>query len=259
MAYGMLRYFAASKLQPPIVWDGGIEETSAGSTMHVAPLAGATIAGHTGAGIRTMTVYGDAPREHSLRLIPRRMASLLDVGSGSGHFLEAVKASCPDIETWAIDPNQDCSQRKGVDHFVSGTYPIDLPIQSFDVIVFNDVLEHMVDPWSVLRDTLSYLSRDGTVIASIPNIRHYSVVKPLVMNGKFTYREAGLLDRTHLRFFTIASAVSLFVESGYIVNHASHERLTTGGASRLLRLGGRASVPFRARHISIAAQPKTNR
>lgn len=200
--------------------------------------------------------YGDADRDHTLRLIPPTTATLLDVGSGSGHFLEATKAIYPDIETWAIDPNQDCSQRPGVDHFILGHYPADIGPITFDTIVFNDVLEHLVDPWQVLRDTVDRLSPDGLVLASIPNIRHYSVLRPLLVQGQFTYREMGILDRTHLRFFTLASACDLFTQAGYEIVTASYARISDKGvALTLLRAGGRLTVPFRARHLAIAAKP----
>lgn len=144
--------------------------------------------------------------------------------------------------------------RPGVDHFVSGSYPEALPPRQFDAIVFNDVLEHLVDPWSALRESKSFLTDGGMVIASIPNVRHYSVIKPLVVSGRFEYQDAGLLDRTHLRFFTFTSSVDLFESTGFRVTHVSHERITSSGsAAKLLSLLGQVTVPFRARHIAIAA------
>lgn len=185
--------------------------------------------------------YGDADREHTLRLVPGNAASVLDVGSGSGHFLETLKRRQPHTITWAIDANQDCSQRPGVDNFVRGIYPEAAPREQFDVVVFNDVLEHLVDPWSALRDTHGYLSPDGVVIASIPNIRHYSVIKPLVAQGRFTYREMGLLDRTHLRFFTFSSACDLFETTGFTIRGqlilSGVMRLGAKGAGGRGRLG----------------------
>ena len=190
-----------------------------------------------------------------LDLLPAAFDSILDVGSGSGHFLEMVKAARPDVETWAIDPSQDCSLRNGVDHFLLGSFPADVAPRTFDVIVFNDVLEHMEDPWMALRQTRRFLTSSGRVSASIPNVRHYSVVKPLLVSGRFTYQDAGILDRTHLRFFTLSGVKQLFVDTGFRVVECRYEHLTNNGtAASLLRLGGPLTKPFRARHVAVSAR-----
>ncbi len=85
-----------------------------------------------------------------------------------------------------------------------------MPARQFDVILCLDVLEHMVDPWAVVGRLVSqYLKAGGILIASVPNVRHYSVTLPLLLGGKWDYADAGLLDRTHLRFFTRHSALQL--------------------------------------------------
>jgi hypothetical protein len=82
--------------------------------------------------------------------------------------------------------------------------------EKFDLILCLDVLEHMVDPWHVVdRLATQYLASGGTLIVSLPNVRHYSVVMPLLFAGQWAYETAGLLDRTHLRFFTKTSAMEL--------------------------------------------------
>jgi SAM-dependent methyltransferase len=86
----------------------------------------------------------------------------------------------------------------------------------YDVIVFADVLEHLVDPRSVLRKVRSLLAPDGFVVASIPNVTHQSLVFEL-MNGRFEYRDFGLLDATHIRFFDYLGVLRLFEETGYVV------------------------------------------
>jgi 2-polyprenyl-3-methyl-5-hydroxy-6-metoxy-1,4-benzoquinol methylase len=87
----------------------------------------------------------------------------------------------------------------------------------FDCIVFNDVLEHMPDPWEVLRMTRHLLSPIGTVVASIPNVRYLPVSVRLLLNGDFSYADVGVMDRTHLRFFTMRTMHELFEASGYAV------------------------------------------
>jgi hypothetical protein len=122
---------------------------------------------------------------------------------------------------WGIDPTPPPDDRPlPYERRITGSFPDDLPAtEPFDCIVFNDVLEHMIDPWSVLATTRSLLSARGVVVASIPNIRHVSVLLPLLVRGRWSYMEWGVLDRTHLRFFTRRSMISMFEGAGYRVTH----------------------------------------
>jgi len=80
----------------------------------------------------------------------------------------------------------------------------------FDLILCLDVLEHMLDPWRVVdRLVTQHLAVGGTLLVSLPNVRHYSVTLPLIFQGRWDYNDAGILDRTHVRFFTPHSAVQL--------------------------------------------------
>ena len=99
-------------------------------------------------------------------------------------------------------------------------YIDELPNNYFDVIYFNDVLEHLVDPFDVL-DRIKYkLSDDGLVISSIPNLRSYDTFMKLLFKKDFKYDEDGILDKTHLRFFTKKSIRRIYEDLGYtIVTH----------------------------------------
>jgi Methyltransferase domain len=84
----------------------------------------------------------------------------------------------------------------------------------FDTILCLDVLEHMVDPWQVVhRLVTQHLAPGGTLVVTVPNIQHHTVVLPLLLKGRWQYEEAGILDRTHLRFFSRHSAVSLLAHT----------------------------------------------
>jgi methionine biosynthesis protein MetW len=87
---------------------------------------------------------------------------------------------------------------------------------SFDVILFGDVLEHLVRPWQVLSDLRANLSIGGSVVVSIPNIAHWDTRMNL-LRGRFNYEDQGLLDGTHLRFFTHRTARELLEQTGYRV------------------------------------------
>ena len=91
-----------------------------------------------------------------------------------------------------------------------------LPDQHFDVAIFGDVLEHLRNPWQILKETKNLLKADGYVVASIPNIAHASI-RLALLQGKFEYSELGILDNTHLRFFTRKTVEELFDKSGYLI------------------------------------------
>lgn len=86
----------------------------------------------------------------------------------------------------------------------------------FDVVLCGDVLEHLKDPWSVLERVRSVLKPGGRVVASIPNIAERNVVLNLIL-GRFEYQKLGLLDETHIRFFTAGTVQKLFESTGYVV------------------------------------------
>jgi SAM-dependent methyltransferase len=88
---------------------------------------------------------------------------------------------------------------------------------SFDVVICADVLEHLADPWRVLAMVRDVLVPGGLVIASIPNVRHESVVLPLLVAGAFEYQAQGILDRTHLRFFTFDGIRALLEGAGFVL------------------------------------------
>lgn len=83
-------------------------------------------------------------------------------------------------------------------------------------MILADVLEHLADPWETLRQVRRVLAPGGTVVASIPNVRHWQVVRDL-LEGRWEYAEAGILDRTHRWFFTRRSLARLFEETGFTV------------------------------------------
>jgi len=97
---------------------------------------------------------------------------------------------------------------------------LELPFRagSFDCIVLADVLEHLRDPWSLLTRLQPYLADDGTVVASIPNVGHYPIILGLVRH-RWRYTPEGVLDRTHLRFFTLETIRDMFTRSGFHIVH----------------------------------------
>jgi O-antigen biosynthesis protein len=107
--------------------------------------------------------------------------------------------------------------------------------RNYDTILFGDVLEHLVDPTRVLRQAAELLLPDGRVVISLPNIAYWKIRASLLM-GKFEYTSVGILDVTHLRFFTPATARRLIEESGYrlISTHPILSKGKLGGQIRRL-------------------------
>lgn len=170
---------------------------------------------------------------------------VLDVGCSRGGFGEALKAYSPDRAVYGIEPTDAARYAEEVlDGVAQGSFPSDLPPDwgGFDVISFLDVLEHLVDPWDALRRTRSLLADGGRVMASIPNIRCVAVSVPLVLRGEWRYADVGILDRTHLRFFTRSGIEDLFGESGYAIDSVVpwlREDVNTRVARTLKRFGHR--------------------
>jgi SAM-dependent methyltransferase len=106
-------------------------------------------------------------------------------------------------------------------------------VGSPDLILFLDVLEHLARPDEVLQQLTATMAAGGTVIVSLPNVAHLSVSVPLLFAARFDYRDAGILDRTHLRFFVHDSAIALMNRSGLIVRHGIRHGIT-GPRSRAL-------------------------
>ncbi|HEY6317191.1 MAG TPA: class I SAM-dependent methyltransferase [Acidimicrobiia bacterium] len=185
----------------------------------------------------------DLERAEMLEFIPASTRRLLEVGCETGRFGAALRAAYPAMEIWGIDPTPSPPNRpQAYQTRIVGSFPADIADgEKFDCVVFNDVLEHLIDPWDALRRTHSFLRPDAVVVVSIPNVRHISVLRPLLIGGRWDYRDCGILDRTHLRFFTRATAIELLRSTGYAVERvqrlqwAGSERGRVAVANRILR------------------------
>lgn len=170
-------------------------------------------------------VYIDAPRPDVEPYLPRQgVRRALDVGCGRGGFAATLRAALgPDPYLLGIEsvPSQAeyARQHSAFDRVITGYFPQVLDgdqDQTFDLITFNDVLEHIVDPWTTLAATRAHLAPGGKVIAAIPNIRYAPVMWQLA-RGRWDYTDMGTLDRTHVRFFTRATMIEMFEGVGYRV------------------------------------------
>jgi 2-polyprenyl-3-methyl-5-hydroxy-6-metoxy-1,4-benzoquinol methylase len=153
-------------------------------------------------------------RSELLKFMPSGISKILDVGCGSGDFGAFLKTQ-NNYEIWGIEPNKSSTiiAQKKLDKVITGQFEsklTELNNQKFDLICFNDVLEHLVNPSEVLELSKQFLSEPGYVMASIPNIRYYRVILSLLRDKDFKYQSFGVMDETHLRFFTKKSMIRLF-------------------------------------------------
>lgn len=161
-----------------------------------------------------------------LDMVPQG-ARVLDVGCGTGSVSSIVQ-SRRNASVVGIEPDERRAARareRGIDTRTA-LLSADVigELGSFDVVLFADVLEHLPDPLSALRLARTALAPDGVIVASVPNIAHWSVRTEL-LRGRFTYRKWGIMDGTHLRWFTDANLHFLFTTAGLAI---TRERVTAG-------------------------------
>jgi 2-polyprenyl-3-methyl-5-hydroxy-6-metoxy-1,4-benzoquinol methylase len=172
--------------------------------------------------------YYTHERPEIARLVPAGARHVVDVGCGAGALGAALKRARAGIQVRGVEPvrSQADAARASLDDVLCGTAEDPLPAcwPEPDCVLFADVLEHLVDPWQVLRTWRARLRAGGCVIASVPNALHWTA-RLAFARGHFDYERAGLLDRTHLRFFTPRTAVELVEGAGLRVTH--FERVLT--------------------------------
>jgi 2-polyprenyl-3-methyl-5-hydroxy-6-metoxy-1,4-benzoquinol methylase len=169
-----------------------------------------------------MPGYFDTLRDEIEPLVPASPAVVMDIGCGKGvtsHWLKQIR---PNITTVGVEIDRSVAAIAA--SVVDTVLVIDIDkgmeaLASYegrvDLLLLLDVLEHLHDPWARLMEFKSLLAPSGVVIASIPNVRNLKVLGPLLVKGEWRYQSSGILDRTHLRFFTRRTVIELFAGAGY--------------------------------------------
>lgn len=183
-----------------------------------------------------MQDYYSLERREIESLLPATASRVLEVGCGAGGTL-----------AWLKRDKYPAAHFVGVEGFESNREPLatvadeaiiadlngGVPVSGkYDLILALDVLEHLVKPDEIASELAGLLSPTGVLIVSVPNIAHHSVVLPLLLKRRFEYADAGILDRTHLRFFVENTALALVKETGLQVTG----KLMNGFAGRKTRL-----------------------
>ena len=150
-----------------------------------------------------------------LQYIPSKLGRVLDIGCSNGELGLLLKQEEIASEVTGIEISNESYQaaKSKLDHVIHGNVEdMKFPFEEryFDTIIFADSIEHTLNPWLVIETLSSYLKNGGKIIAFIPNTRNWKVVFSLLFNGNWEYADWGLLDRTHLRFFTKKSIPGLF-------------------------------------------------
>ena len=176
------------------------------------------------------------PRPDFVRLFPPGVDRVLDVGCGGGAIGHLLKQKGVELVVGVeLDPRAAEEARKKLDIVIEADIEgTELPFESgyFDCIILGDILEHLVDPWQTLKHLRYYLATGGAVVCSLPNVRYYKVVQGL-LSGRWEYADEGVLDRTHLRFFTLRSMKEMIEGAGLTIIRIE-QRIVTGPKAELV-------------------------
>ncbi len=173
-----------------------------------------------------LSEYFRNQRHEMLDFIPAEATVFLEVGCGEGAFADHLKKTRAQVgspvEVWGVemDPVAAAKAAAVLDRVLQGDVAkvcSDLPAGHFDCLVLNDVIEHVVDPVSLIGSLRPLLKPGGFLVASLPNVRYFFNVVDLAVHGRWDYTDEGILDRTHLRFFTRSSMIRLMDECGFTV------------------------------------------
>ena len=173
------------------------------------------------------TAPTDIYNQQLFDLIPDTLESIIEIGSGSGVLAQAIKHRTPATQYLGVEIDPEYAKLSSrycdmvfTDNIEKPSEELIKHIQSTSAIVFSDVLEHLYNPWQTLKFLRSQISNECAIYVSIPNIQHWSIIFGLI-SGNFNYTDSGLLDRTHIRFFTKNTIISMFNDCGFEVKSIS--------------------------------------
>jgi 2-polyprenyl-3-methyl-5-hydroxy-6-metoxy-1,4-benzoquinol methylase len=173
--------------------------------------------------------YYSAVRTDLVPLLPDPLGRVLDVGCGSGSTGRLLRSRSPtELIGIEIDAAAAGEARKVYDEVLLGSCEEHLSRLEgpFDTILCYDVLEHLVDPWAVLRNLARLSASGGRLHVSVPNARHLSLMVDVMLKGTFGYQSYGHRDDTHLRWFTPRDIEAAVEAAGFDVVSRSHSKIS---------------------------------
>jgi 2-polyprenyl-3-methyl-5-hydroxy-6-metoxy-1,4-benzoquinol methylase len=212
--------------------------------------------------------YGRA-RDDLLALVPPLPAGsrVLEIGCGEGQLGSRLRARGLEVHGVEVVPSAAAAAARVLDRAICADVErtvLDYPPAHFRLLLCGDVLEHLVDPWGVLARLQRLCAPGAVLVCSVPNAQYFPVSLGL-LRGRFDYRDSGVLDRTHLRFFTRRSARALVERAGFAVEAmpavypyrsaavravaSALDRLSLGALRGLLT--GQIHVVARARDLAV--------
>jgi 2-polyprenyl-3-methyl-5-hydroxy-6-metoxy-1,4-benzoquinol methylase len=184
--------------------------------------------------------YFSGTRDKMLKYVPKDIRKTLEFGCGSGGFSALLKKDLG-VEAWAVEIDKEAAGEaaKKLDKVINADALESLgeiPDDYFDCIIFLDTLEHLADPYSLLVALKKKLTNRGVILTSIPNVRYYHNYIDFAIKGDWDYKDAGTLDKTHLRFFTYKSILKTFDHLGFEVLLMEGIHATRNKKLRLLNI-----------------------
>lgn len=170
-------------------------------------------------GSGSVSQYYSNDREVMRPFVPAEVHRALDIGCAEGNFGSWIRQQ-RHAEVWGLEFSPEAAMKASaiLDRVLPGDamQTIEqLPAASFDLVVCNDVLEHLAEPELLLQKIKRVLTPGGVIVASIPNVRFWSAFRKIVFRADFPREDQGIFDRTHLRFFTHKVIVRMFSETGF--------------------------------------------
>ena len=165
----------------------------------------------------TRPAYYQQQRHDMRAYLPENPRRVLEVGCGEGAFSAGIAGAA---EKWGIEPNPTAAGVAAgrLDRVLTGRFDDvadQLPKQYFDLVVCNDAIEHMEDHDRFLRAIRGHIAEGGVLVGSVPNMRNYKILFDLLVLGDWRYQDSGIMDRTHLRWFTKTGLHRSITEAGY--------------------------------------------
>ena len=163
--------------------------------------------------------YFSYERDEMVPFLPSNCQKVLEIGCAEGGFRKHLPEEC---EYWGVEMNPEAAAKalQSLDKVLVGTFQEvagQIPENYFDVVICNDVIEHMEDHTVFIESLKAKLNTGGVLVGSVPNVRFQKNLIELLLRKDWEYKDEGILDRTHLRFFTEKSLRRSLEETGFVI------------------------------------------